>query len=187
MRQKPSSLYQAPCSGASIALIGIDFRPETAEKIAPPCILRLDVDNCNDFSLKSVPGVGFYFFTFQGCFRTRILCSNHLSTLIILIKYLKCLKNAENLCAEWRYFAETRNPSDGWTVSSLNWQPKPSLRWPALLSITFLTPSAVINLCWIWALNSIMKKLVWFCAFVCVMLHWSSFLHFRVFWRGHCD
>ena len=47
VRQKPSSLYQAPCSGASIALIGIDFRPETAEKIAPPCILRLDVDNCS--------------------------------------------------------------------------------------------------------------------------------------------
>ena len=46
VRQKPSSLYQAPCSGASIALIGIDFRPETAEKIAPPCIARLDVDNC---------------------------------------------------------------------------------------------------------------------------------------------
>ena len=47
VRQKPSSLYQAPCSGASIALIGIDFRPETAEKIAPPCMARLDVDNCS--------------------------------------------------------------------------------------------------------------------------------------------
>ena len=46
VRQNPCSLYQAPCSGASIALIGIDFRPETAEKIAPPCMARLDVDNC---------------------------------------------------------------------------------------------------------------------------------------------
>ena len=32
--------------GPSIALIGIDFRPETAEKIAPPYMARLDVDNC---------------------------------------------------------------------------------------------------------------------------------------------
>ena len=27
-------------------LIKIDFHPETAEKIAPPCMARLDVDNC---------------------------------------------------------------------------------------------------------------------------------------------
>ena len=51
MRQKPCSLYQAPCSGASIALIGIDFRSETAEKIAPPCIARLDVDNCRNLEI----------------------------------------------------------------------------------------------------------------------------------------
>ena len=54
VRQKPSSLYQAPCSGASIALIGIDFRPETAEKIAPPCMARLDVDNCRLRTLREM-------------------------------------------------------------------------------------------------------------------------------------
>ena len=30
--------------------------------------------------------------------------------------YLKCLKNTENACAVWWYFAETRNSCDGWTV-----------------------------------------------------------------------
>ena len=61
---------------------------------------------------------------FQGWFRIRMSCPNHLGTLIIPIKYLKCLKNSKNACAEWGYYAETRNPSDGLTVSSLRWQPQ---------------------------------------------------------------
>ena len=32
---------------ASGALIRIDFHPETAEKIAPPCMARLDLANCS--------------------------------------------------------------------------------------------------------------------------------------------
>ena len=52
----------------------------------------------SDFNLKSVPGVGFYFF--QGCFRFRISSLIHLYTLIIPIKNLKCPKNAKNVCAE---------------------------------------------------------------------------------------
>ena len=37
---------------------------------------------------------------FQGCVRIRILCLNHLGTLFIPIKNLKCIKNAENACAD---------------------------------------------------------------------------------------
>ena len=140
--------------------------------------------NCVVFALTAqsqseLTGTAIHYFPYSLCCDKFVL---NLSTLIIHIKYLKCLKNAENLCAEWRYFAETRNPSDGWTVSSLHWLPKPSLSWPALLSITFLTPSAVINLSA--EFNNEKVGLIWFgvisAAFVCVMFHWSSFLHFRV-------
>ena len=41
-----------------------------------------------------------------------ILSPKHLDTLITPIDNIKCPKNAKNACAEWIYFAETRNPSD---------------------------------------------------------------------------
>ena len=41
------SIPQHPlCPYGSGALIRIDFHPETAEKIAPPCMARLDLANC---------------------------------------------------------------------------------------------------------------------------------------------
>ena len=46
----------------------------------------------SDFSLNSVPGVRFYFN--RGVLETEF-CARIMSTLIIPIKYLKCLKNAE--------------------------------------------------------------------------------------------
>ena len=46
----------------------------------------------SDFSLKSVPGVRFYFN--RGVLETEF-CARIMSTLIVPIKYLKCLKNAE--------------------------------------------------------------------------------------------
>ena len=39
------------------ALIGIDFHPESAEKMAAPCVVRLDMDNC-----KQIRCVTFMFY-----------------------------------------------------------------------------------------------------------------------------
>ena len=46
VRDKTSSPQHSRCSYASGALIRIYFHPETAEKIAPHCMVRLDLDNC---------------------------------------------------------------------------------------------------------------------------------------------
>ena len=43
---KTSSLQPSLCLYGSGALIRIDFHPQTAEKMAPPCIARLDLVNC---------------------------------------------------------------------------------------------------------------------------------------------
>ena len=42
----------------------------------------------------------------QGCFRTRISCLNHMGTLIIPIKCLKCLKNASTTIWKEHYISE---------------------------------------------------------------------------------
>ena len=47
VRDKTSSPQHSRCSYASGALIRIYFHPETAEKIAPHCMARLDLDNCS--------------------------------------------------------------------------------------------------------------------------------------------
>ena len=57
VRQKPSSLYDSVWSYASVALVRIDFRPETSEKYAPPCIPRLDKDNCLQVFLNLIFGI----------------------------------------------------------------------------------------------------------------------------------
>ena len=44
---KTSSLQHSLCLYGSGALIRIDFHPQTAEKMAPPCIARPDLVNCN--------------------------------------------------------------------------------------------------------------------------------------------
>ena len=43
---KTSSPQHSLCLYGSGALIGIDFHPQMAEKMAPPCMARLDLDNC---------------------------------------------------------------------------------------------------------------------------------------------
>ena len=43
---KTSSLQHSLCLYGSGALIKIDFYPQTAEEMAPPCMARLDLDNC---------------------------------------------------------------------------------------------------------------------------------------------
>ena len=46
VRDKTSSPQHSRNSYSSGALIRIDFHPETAEKIAPHCMARLDLANC---------------------------------------------------------------------------------------------------------------------------------------------
>ena len=46
VRDKTSSPQQAQCPYASGALIRINFHPQTAEKMAPYCMARLDMVNC---------------------------------------------------------------------------------------------------------------------------------------------
>ena len=58
------------------------------------CIRCIKKMSHRDFSLKSVLWVEFHFF--QGCFIIKFLSPNHLDTLIIPIKNLKCPQNAKN-------------------------------------------------------------------------------------------
>ena len=45
-RDKTSSPQQARCPYTSGELIRINFHPQTVEKMAPPCMARLDLVNC---------------------------------------------------------------------------------------------------------------------------------------------
>ena len=67
----------------------------------------------SDFSLKSVLGVGFYFF--RGVLESE--CPNHMATLIIPIKNLKCIKSAKSACADIQN-DDTVQPSFGLRVSA---------------------------------------------------------------------
>ena len=54
VRDKTSNPQQARCPYASGALIRIYFHPQTAEKMAPPCMARLDLVNCRKSCIRSV-------------------------------------------------------------------------------------------------------------------------------------
>ena len=54
VRDKTSSPQQAQCPYASGTLIRINFHPQTAEKMAPHCMVRLDLVNCSSTFLSTL-------------------------------------------------------------------------------------------------------------------------------------